>query len=102
MKNGRLKNSITYLFLALFLSMKMVGLHVLSHTDDKDHAIHCTICDHAISNNLTPALAPELQDFTITNTEPIFQNGIIENYHFIISNTIATDQLFSRPPPSLL
>ena len=101
-KNGPLKNSITYFLLFLLISMKMAGLHVLSHTDDKDHAIHCSICDQAISNNLTPALAPEEQDFTIANTEPIFRTGIIENYHFIVSNTIATDQLFSRPPPSLL
>lgn len=102
MKNGRLKNSITCLFLVLFISMKMAGLHVLSHTNDKDHAIHCTICDHAITHNLTPALTPDLQDFTIENTEPIVQREIIKNYNFIISSTIATDQLFSRPPPFLL
>tara|TARA_R110002049_G_scaffold47596_2_gene137108 strand:- start:267631 stop:267879 length:249 start_codon:yes stop_codon:yes gene_type:complete len=82
--------------------MKMAGLHVLSHTNDKDHAVHCTICDHAITNNLTPALTPDSQDFIIENTEPIVQSEITENYSFIISSTIATDQLFSRPPPFLL
>ncbi len=102
MKHGRLKNSITYLLLVLFISMKMAGLHVLSHTNDKDHAVHCTICDHAITNNLTPALTPDSQDFIIENTEPIVQSEITENYSFIISSTIATDQLFSRPPPFLL
>ena len=71
MKNSRLKNSITYLFLVLFLSMKMAGLHVLSHSDDNEHAISCTICDHAITNNLTPVLAAEIQDFTIQTTELI-------------------------------
>lgn len=82
--------------------MKMAGLHVLSHTDDKDHAIHCTICDYATINNLTPVLTPDLQDYTVENTLPIIQKEITENYNFIISSTIATDQLFSRPPPFLL
>lgn len=102
MKNVRLKNSITYLLLVLFISMKMAGLHVLSHTDDKDHAIHCTICDHAITHNLTPALSPDPQDFAIENTEQLVQREITENYNFSISSTIASDQLFSRPPPFLL
>lgn len=99
MKDGRLKNSITYIFLVLFVSMKLAGLHVLSQTDEKDHAIHCAICDHTITNNLTPALNPDLQEFTIKNTEPFVQKEIIENYNIIISGTIATNQLFSRPPP---
>ncbi|MDD7884477.1 hypothetical protein [Flavivirga sp. 57AJ16] len=80
----------------------MAGLHALSHTNDKDHAVHCTICDHAITNNLTPALTPDSQDFTIENTEPIVQREVTRNYNLIISSTIATDQLFSRPPPFIL
>ena len=102
MKISRLKNSISFLLLALFLSMKMAGLHVLSHTDDKEHALHCYICDHAITHNLTPALTPDTQDFIIENTEFVVQTELTKNYSFIISSTIATDQLFSRPPPFLL
>lgn len=102
MKNGRLKNSITYLFLVLFLSMKIAGLHVLLHTDDKDNAIHCTVCDHAITHNLIPALTPDLSGFTINNIDIIVHREITKNYSFIISGTIASDQLLSRPPPSLL
>jgi len=102
MKNGRLKISITYLFLALFLSMKMVGLHVLSHTNDNDHALHCTICDHVIAHNLTPAITPDLQDFTLETVDFFVWEEVSKNYNFIISSTIASDQLFSRPPPSLL
>ena len=82
--------------------MKMAGLHVLSHSNDKDHALHCVVCDHAIAHNLTPALTPDLQDFEIKNTEFIVQKEIVTNYSFIISSTIASDQLFSRPPPFLL
>lgn len=102
MKVSRIKNSITYLFLVLFLTMKMAGLHSLLHTDDKDHVLHCIVCDHAIVNNLTPTLTPDLHYLKIENTEPIVHVEIIKNYNFIISSTIAPDQLFSRPPPFLL
>ncbi|NKI25255.1 hypothetical protein HCG49_01605 [Arenibacter sp. 6A1] len=101
MKNGRLKYSISYIFLVLFLSMKMAGLHVLSHTDDKDHALHCMICDQAITHNLTPAISPEVQDFVIENTEFFVQAAQKIHYSFMSCGTIATDQLFSRPPPFL-
>ena len=102
MKTSRIKNNITYSLLVLFLTMKMAGIHALLHIDDKDHAPHCVICDHTTANNLTPTITPNLQDFKIENTEPIVQREIIKNYNFIISSTIATDQLFSRPPPFLL
>jgi len=102
MKNGLLKSSITSLFLLLFLSMKMVGFHVLLHTDDKDHALHCSVCDHAIAHNLTPAISPDLQDFKFENPEFIVRKESIKNYHFITLSKLALGQLFSRPPPSLV
>lgn len=102
MKRGHLKSSIAYLFLVLFLSMKMTGLHVLSHSDDKDQALHCAVCDHAMAHNLTPALAPDLQVFAIENTESVVRKEVKENYEFIVSSSIAPDQLFSRPPPVVL
>lgn len=78
------------------------GLHVFSHANEENHTVDCAICIHINTNNLTPAITPDSQDFTIENTEPIVQREIVENYNFIISSTIAADQLFSRPPPFLL
>lgn len=100
MKKSRLKNSITYLLLALFISMKMTGLHVLSHTDD-DHSLQCTICDYAITHNLTPVLTPDSHDFPKENNEYFISRDIFKSYSFIIEGNISTDQLFSRPPPFL-
>lgn len=102
MKQYRIKNNIAYLFLVLFLTMKMAGLHVFSHGADESHEVPCVICDLAVANNLTPALSPDVQDFNIENTEPIVLLEIITNYSYIISNTIEANQLFSRPPPFLL
>lgn len=102
MKFSQIKNSITFLFLILFLSMKMVGLHALTHGEDNDHndhALHCTICDNATALNLTPTLAPDSQEFSIENKELVVTRSAIKHYSFIASNTIATNQLLSRPPP---
>jgi hypothetical protein len=97
MKVNVLKYNIACFFLILFLSLKMVGLHALSHDDD--HDTPCQICSHAFINNLIPALTPESVSFSLENTELVFNHVIITGYHFKISNTIATSQLFSRPPP---
>ena len=100
MKTGRLKNSITYLFLVLFLSMKMTSLHVLTHSGDQDHILHCVVCDHAVVSNLTPVVPADLQDFTVESVEIFVQNEIITAYDFFSCGTITPDQLFSRPPPA--
>ena len=102
MKTSQIKNNITYLFLVLFLSMKLVGLHALSHMNDKDHALSCTICDHIISHNLTPVISQDIEDYSIATIDFFVQKEIDNKYHFIASNTIESDQLFSRPPPSLV
>lgn len=102
MKLSRHKNNITYLFLVLFLSMKMAGLHVLSHTDDKEHAAYCLICDHAIVHNLTPTLAPGFSDLEIKNIDFFIQQEIVINYRSVIFNNAIPRELFSRPPPFMV
>ncbi|UMB59295.1 hypothetical protein MHL31_09405 [Lutibacter sp. A80] len=99
---ANLKNSITYLFLVLFISIKMTGIHALLHNDDDEHALHCVICENAITHNLTPAITPDSEDFTIENIEFVTPKNLIKHYSFISLTTIESNQLFSRPPPSLL
>lgn len=98
----KIKNRTALVFLVLFVVMKMAGLHVLSHIDDKDHALHCTVCDYAITYNLTPLITPGSQGFPIENNEYFVQGDIFKSYSFIIAGNISADQLFSRPPPFLL
>lgn len=93
---------MTYFFLVLVLSVKMAGLHVLSHSNDQDHALHCSICDQAIVQDLAPALPVELPDFSLENNEFVVQQELATRYNFVVSNTLPSNQLFSRPPPSLL
>jgi hypothetical protein len=83
--------------------MKMVGLHTLSHIDDvDDHDVPCEICHYAINQNFTPELSPELQDFSIESTTLVINNLVVKNYSFKISSSIASNQLFSRPPPCIV
>lgn len=96
-----MKNSITYLFIILFLSIKMIGLHALTHEDDKNDT-HCEICDHAVINDSTPLATLSPQEFLIENTELIIGKPSIKRYRFINSYAIANDQLFCRPPPFTL
>src|SRR5690606_6593396 len=101
MKISRIKYTASYFFLVVFLSMKMAGFRVISHANDKDHAVHCTICDHAITHNLIPVIAPGVQDFLIENKTFFVQRETVGHYTFFSCGTIAPDQLFSRPPPSI-
>ncbi|QXP79579.1 MULTISPECIES: hypothetical protein [Winogradskyella] len=94
-----MKNSITYFFIILFLSIKLIGIHALTHEDDKDDATHCVVCDNATIHNLTPAFILEPQEFSIENTELIINRSTIKHFSFVTSNTIASNQLFGRPPP---
>ncbi|AYN66502.1 hypothetical protein D1013_03440 [Euzebyella marina] len=102
MVNGRLKNCISYLLLLLFLSVKMAGLHVLSHSDDNDHALQCAVCDHTTAHNLIPALTPDLVSVTLKNLEGITNDEVKVLYAFISNRNLDSNQLFSRPPPFTL
>ncbi|WP_027413855.1 hypothetical protein ACSTS3_12200 [Aquimarina muelleri] len=77
----------------------MAGLHVFSHTSEEKNGVNCAICIHVNTNNLTLVIAHDLQDFEINNAEYLYPKDITKTYSFIISNEIASNQLFSRPPP---
>jgi hypothetical protein len=102
MKQSRLLNSFSYALLALFLATKLVGLHVISHHDDSDgYMDHCAICHNIASD--THALGI-LNDATASISEEIdiaVQQEIDSEYNFQVTGTLATSQLFSRPPPSV-
>ncbi|SIS81547.1 hypothetical protein SAMN05421766_104117 [Zobellia uliginosa] len=99
MLQGHVKHISSYFLLVLFLSVKMAGLHVLSHSEDKDHAVYCTVCDLTTAHNLVPAIAPDVADFKVDNFEEIPLQGSDTIYTFVVSGTLDSDQLFSRPPP---
>jgi len=94
-----MKNNITYFFIILFLSLKMIGLHALTHDEDKDQELHCEVCDYATIHNVTPTLTPKAQESYIENTELAIVRDNLIDYCFVTPNTITSSQLFCRPPP---
>ncbi|NIJ46550.1 hypothetical protein FHR24_003039 [Wenyingzhuangia heitensis] len=81
--------------------MKIAGLHALIHIDD-EHEEQCVVCEYAISYNLIPILSPDVEDFSVENTDLVVCEKKTIDYIFSFLTTITTDQLFSRPPPFLL
>lgn len=98
MKLGHLKNYIAYTFVAIFLSLKVAGLHVLTH-DDNDAAEHCEVCNLVSTNNFVPIINDTTEDYVGKNYEFCFQREVISHYNFIYSTTTNITSLFSRPPP---
>lgn len=99
--SGKFKHIVSYLFLALFISIKFAGLHVLSHDEDKDHVINCTICDHIITNDHTPLLPSDSPEYTVTEVNVEIVTRTSTTYHFQYSPQDIAKHLFSRPPPTV-
>lgn len=99
---SRIKCSITYLFLALFVSMQVAGLHVLTHIDENDGIVHCTLCDYTIVNNQTPLLPPDTQEFNLEQVVFVIKKEATGEFHFVYCDTALPNHLFSRPPPVYL
>ena len=101
MKSNRLKNSISFIFLALFLATKLIGLHVLTHDDDTDYVDHCAICHNIAADSHMPALLDDPGEPLSPAIEFVPQNEVATGYDFQVSTTICPSLLFSRPPPSI-
>ena len=97
--NARIKQYISLLFLAFFLTTKMAGLHVLTH-EDTDVKDDCAICHVLVTEHQTAVILQEPEAFVPDSfypeyqekqpiTSAVFYQGISYSYH-----------LFSRPPPA--
>ncbi len=98
MKLGHFKNYITYTFVAIFFSLKVANLHVLTHSDNDD-VEHCEVCNVVSINNLTPVINDTAQGYIGNNYEFYFKREVIRYYNFVYRTTTSITKLFSRPPP---
>ncbi|MCK0160006.1 hypothetical protein [Allomuricauda sp. F6463D] len=99
MQRSYLKHSIVFFFLAIFLMMKMAGLHVLAHSGDEDHYAHCIVSDYVVKSQHTPQISSTGFDFAVLILEPVPQEQNSKEYEFLSDGVLAIGQLFSRPPP---
>ncbi|GFD82691.1 hypothetical protein KUL118_55530 [Tenacibaculum sp. KUL118] len=92
----RFKAHIAFIFLTVFISVKLVGLHALTHEDSTVE--DCSSCEYVIVGNKTPIIC--LQTITINFTavnKPIF-NSVFFKITIYFKDFI-NYSLFSRPPP---
>lgn len=90
---------IAFLYLIFFISIKFIGLHVLSHDNDKLYE-DCEICEYVIVTNEVPFVA---------NGQILLRPSVECNYNILtfygyscpaLQNKTSTN-LFCRPPPAV-
>ena len=96
-----LKNRISLVLLALFISMKLIGLHVLTHDGDSGHVVQCKLCEQAVlGNHYNPALLTDNSEFLVLCAQAPKTAQKLDRYGFTFCDAFTANPLFSRPPPA--
>lgn len=92
------KQYIALFFLTVFIAIKAVGLHALTHSGENDEEHNCEVCEYVITTNKVPLIVSE-----IVVIEPlvhfICNKELFSEYSYIFTKTNAKNTLFCRPPP---
>lgn len=96
-----LENRISLILLTLFISVKMMGLHVFTHDEDHEHPVHCNLCEQVVQGkDYNPALlAPTLQ-LQSTSSPVSGTINLLDYFAFSFCDDFIANPLFSRPPPA--
>ncbi len=90
---------MAWVLLALFFSMKMMGLHELTHNDEETHPEYCYVCDFAKVNDTTPVLLAPVQGVEIMDRLVHSEIQMAVEYTSVFRSAIIPSSLFGRPPP---
>ncbi|MBW8244219.1 hypothetical protein K1F50_15530 [Muricauda oceani] len=99
MRQSSFKISISILFLAIFLTLKIAGLHSFAHLGDGDHPQQCDVCDMVVASQCLPIASFQSEEITFYNGDFLIVKTNPEVYCFVPVNKISVNLLFSRPPP---
>lgn len=102
MGKSYIKNSISFFFLALFLTLKIAGLHSFAHLGEGDHPKQCDVCDMVVASQCFPIAAFQAEEIAFDHTEFDVLKELPVVYSFVPVNKISVNLLFSRPPPFLV
>ncbi|OQD41955.1 hypothetical protein BUL40_12630 [Croceivirga radicis] len=97
-----IKHNLSYVFLALFLTVKMAGLHVFTHTDEADATDDCAICEVVFLDTHTPVLPENGSEWQLDVPTINYLQLKVTSAPQSLSNTLFSYFQFSRPPPHLL
>jgi len=94
------KQYISLCFLIVFIFIKTIGLHALSHSEDEIDFNDCDLCEIVVNSNDTP--------FNINNQVLDIKPILINNYNkqplfyysYLFTRKQVDNALFCRPPPT--
>lgn len=95
----KVKQHTSLFFLAVFILVKLAGLHQFSHSESDEHHNDCDICEFVITANTTPFMAND----SVAIEQPIANNFKTITYYshaYFYSKSYLDTSLFSRPPPT--
>lgn len=99
MRLDYIRKIATLILLAVFLSTKASGLHVLAHGYDHTDVAHCLLCDHATAVQGTPLLPVKVQEIVLKQIPVSTSNEATLEIEVLYVPFRIPNQLFSRPPP---
>lgn len=91
------KPYIAIFYLILFISIKLIGLHEFTHSEN-EHIDDCKLCEYVITSQDIAYTVNE----TFTIEVPIqdnFKKQLFDTYAYHFTQTQINNALFSRPPP---
>lgn len=100
--NQKVKHSIIYFFLIVFVSVKMSNLHAFFHIYEKEKSKieHCDVCKFTLTQDAIPALGNATFNFEVL---PLIQTvkEYTVTYTSISYNRFSALTLYNKPPPFL-
>lgn len=99
MRLDYLRKIATLIILAVFLSTKASGLHVLAHGYDHADLAHCLLCDHATAVQGVPLLPVKVLEIVPKEIPVSTSNEVTPGMEVLYVPFRIPNQLFSRPPP---
>lgn len=94
---NKLKQYISLLLLTIFVSVKLVGLHEFTHSEDT-HQEECEICEFTITSNEVAFIVSD--DISFQEIISFFpEKDFSKEYSYLFEQNQISNALFSRPPP---
>lgn len=97
------KNVISLLLLSIFLFLRTVDCHVISHFFSEDHIVDCEICDHIVlSDQGIPLISAIFNGVTSTSHNSFKEYKVYFCYKTSQYYSITQPQsIYNKPPPAL-
>lgn len=97
----QLKHIGALFLVTLFLSLKITGLHVISHHGDDDGIQHCEMCEISTTVSFTPLISSFNCEIKVEQFLLEINSSKIEETSLVYFNKTVIGYVFTRPPPAV-